>query len=70
MSRTIYINIIIKISYYDLLDNSKKNLKEKGKKMLNTILKCHMAGPHALSHEVSAKSFCFNLQMGMIKLGS
>ena len=52
------------------MDKSKKNLKEKGKKILNTILKCHMAGPHALSHEVSAKSFYFNLHMGMVKLGS
>ena len=52
------------------MGNSKKNLKEKGKKMLNTILKCHMAESHALSHEVSAKSFCFNLHMGMVKLGS
>ena len=27
-----YIYIIVKISYYDLLGNSKKNLMEKGKK--------------------------------------
>ena len=30
----------------------KKNLMEKGKKMLNAILECHVAGPHAFSHEV------------------
>ena len=41
------------ISYYDLLGNSKKNLMEKGKKKLNAILDCHVAGPRALSHEVS-----------------
>ena len=27
---------------------------EKGKKKLNAILECHVAGPHALSHDVSA----------------
>ena len=48
------IYIIVKISYYDLLGNSKKNLMEKGKKKLNAILECHVAGPHAFSHEVSA----------------
>ena len=32
----------------------KKNLMEKGKKMVNAILECHVARPHALSHEVSA----------------
>ena len=32
----------------------KKNLMEKCKKMLNAILECHVAGPHALLHEVSA----------------
>ena len=32
MSRTVYINIIVKISYYDLLGNSKKNLIKIGKK--------------------------------------
>ena len=32
MSRTIHINIIVKISYYDLLGNSKKNLIKRGKK--------------------------------------
>ena len=36
------------------MDNSKKYLMEKGKKMLNVILECHVIGPHALSHEVSA----------------
>ena len=30
----------------------KKNLKKRGKKRLNEILKYHMAGPHALSHEI------------------
>ena len=54
MSRTTHINIIVKISYYDLLGNDKKNLMKKGKKMLNGILECHVAGTHALSHEVSA----------------
>ena len=32
MSRTVHINIIVKISYYDLLGNSKKNLIKRGKK--------------------------------------
>ena len=26
---------------------------KKGKKKLNAILECHVAGPHALSHEIS-----------------
>ena len=30
----------------------KKSLMEKGKKKLNTILECHVTGPHAFSHEV------------------
>ena len=28
-------------------------MKEVKKKKLNTKLECHLAGPHALSHEVS-----------------
>ena len=36
-SKNCYIYIIVKISYYDLLGNSKKNLIKKGKKMLNAI---------------------------------
>ena len=46
--------MIVKISYYDLLGNSKKNLMKRDKKMLNAILECHMVEPHALLHEVSA----------------
>ena len=46
--------MIVKISYYDLLGNSKKNLMKRGKKKLNAILECHVVGPHALSHEVFA----------------
>ena len=36
------------------MGNSKKNLIEKGKKMLNAILECHVVGSHALSYKVSA----------------
>ena len=32
----------------------KKKLNEKRLKRLNAKLECHMVGPHALSHEVSA----------------
>ena len=32
MSRTVYINIIVKLSYYDLLGNKNKNLIKRGKK--------------------------------------
>ena len=46
--------MIVKISYHDLLGNSKKRLNERGKKRLNAILECHVAGPYALSHEVFA----------------
>ena len=47
--------MIVKISYYDLLSNSKKKLNEnKVKKILNATLECHMARPSALSYEVSA----------------
>ena len=28
----------------------KKKLNERGKKMLNAKLKCHLTGPHALLH--------------------
>ena len=41
------------------MDNSKKNLMKRGKKMLNTILKHHMAEPHALPHEVSAYIYIY-----------
>ena len=34
---------------------------EKGKKMLNAILECHVAGPHALLHEVSAFIYIYIL---------
>ena len=30
----------------------KKELNERGKKMLNAKLECHLTRPHALSHEV------------------
>ena len=33
---------------------TKKKLNERGKKMLNVKLECHLAGSHALSHEVTA----------------
>ena len=46
--------MIVKISYHDLLGNSKKRLNERGKKRLNAILECNVAGPHALSHDISA----------------
>ena len=37
----------------------KKNLMKRGKKMLNTILKRHMAEPRALPHEVSAYIYIY-----------
>ena len=48
----------MKRSYCDILGNSKRNLMKIGKKMLNAALECHMAGPHALSHDVSAYIYC------------
>ena len=45
--------IIVKISYYDLLGNNKKNLMKIGKKMLNATLECHVIEPHTFLHEVS-----------------
>ena len=36
------------------MGNNKNKLNERGKKMLNAKLKCHLAGSHALPHEVSA----------------
>ena len=30
----------------------KKKLNERGKKKLNAKFECHLAGPHAFSHEV------------------
>ena len=42
----------------------KKKLIESGKKRLNAKLECHLAGPHALSHEVfeshARETFCNN----------
>ena len=46
--------MIVKISYHDLLGNSKKRLNERGKKRLNAILECHVVESHTFSHEVSA----------------
>ena len=41
------------------MGNNKKKLNERGKNMLNAKLECHLAGPHALSHEVSEReTFC------------
>ena len=54
--------MIVKISYYDLLGNSKKNLMKRGKKKLNAILECHVVGPHALSHEVFAFVYIYILR--------
>ena len=38
MSKTVHINIIVKISYYDLLGSSTKNLTKRGKKCLIYII--------------------------------
>ena len=46
------------------MSNSKKNLIEKGKKMLNAILECHVVGSHALSHEVSAFIYIVGSTLG------
>ena len=35
------------------MGNNKKNLMEKGKKILNAILECHVVESHTFSHEVS-----------------
>ena len=36
-----------------------KDPNERGKKRLNAKLKCHLVGPHALSHEVSALIYIY-----------
>ena len=36
------------------MGHNKKKLKERGKKMLNAKLECHLARPHILPHEISA----------------
>ena len=45
-------------------EKEKKELNERGKKRLNAKLECHLAGPHALSHEVFEshvrETFCNN----------
>ena len=41
----------------------KKKLNEKRLKRLNAKLECHMVGPHALSHEVSAFIYIYILMI-------
>ena len=44
------------------MGNSKKQkLNERGKKILHAKLECHLVGPHALSHEVSAYIYIYIL---------
>ena len=56
---------IVSLHIYSLLKirlifhPNKKKLNERDKKRLNAKLKCHLAGPHVLSHEVfERETFC------------
>ena len=50
------------MSFWVTIKKKKKTtLSERGKKRLNAKLECHLAGPHALSHEVfEREKFCNN----------
>ena len=47
------------MNFWVIKKKKKKKPNERGKKILNAKLECHLTEPHTLSHEVSAYIYIY-----------